>query len=155
MILGVDPGISGALAWIDGGDIAHLEDMPTMTVDIGKAAKRQVNPAILADLVLSRRITGAWVEKVHAMPGQGVTSMFGFGRSFGVVEGVLAALSIPVTLVTPQAWGKTMGVAKGKDGNRQRACELWPTWSGSFARVKDDGRADAALIAAHGWTVAR
>jgi crossover junction endodeoxyribonuclease RuvC len=92
----------------------------------------------------------AIVEKVGAMPGQGVSSMFSFGRSVGIIEGVLAALQVPTTFITPQAWQKAIGAAKGKDGSRQRCMELFPRDSHLFARVKDDGRADAVLIALAG-----
>jgi crossover junction endodeoxyribonuclease RuvC len=84
------------------------------------------------------------------MAGQGVTSVFSFGRSLGAIEGVIAARSIKSTLVTPQTWQKAMGVSGGKDGARARAMEVFPWNVDLFKRVKDDGRADAALIAAWG-----
>jgi len=81
------------------------------------------------------------------MPGQGVTSVFSFGRSVGIIEGVLATMLIPVDIVTPQAWQKAAAVRGGKDGSRQRACELFPNYAGLFALKKHDGRADAACMA--------
>jgi crossover junction endodeoxyribonuclease RuvC len=92
----------------------------------------------------------AYIEKVFAMAGQGVTSVFSFGRSLGAIEGVIAARSIKTTLVTPQVWQKAMGVSGGKDGARARAMEVFPWNVDLFKRVKDDGRADAALIACWG-----
>jgi crossover junction endodeoxyribonuclease RuvC len=88
------------------------------------------------------------VEKVSAMPGNGATSMFSFGRSLGIIEGIIAAYNIPVTYVTPGVWTKGIGRGAGKDASRARACELYPSHQKSFARVKDDGRADAVLIGA-------
>jgi crossover junction endodeoxyribonuclease RuvC len=87
------------------------------------------------------------LEIVGAMPGQGVSSMFQFGRGVGMVEGVIAALGLPITYVAPRAWQKAVGARGGKDGNRLRAVELFPAYASLFARKKDDGRADAALMA--------
>jgi crossover junction endodeoxyribonuclease RuvC len=93
------------------------------------------------------------VEKVGAMPGQGVVSMWNFGRSAGIIEGVVAALRMSSTYVTPQTWTKAVGRAAGKDASRMRAMELFPTRADLFKRAKDDGRADAALIAY--WYITR
>jgi crossover junction endodeoxyribonuclease RuvC len=84
------------------------------------------------------------------MPNQGVSSMFTFGKSAGIIEGVLGAMNIPVTFVTPQKWIKAMSVVGGKDGSRKRASELLPEFASEFKRVKDNGRSDAALIALFG-----
>jgi crossover junction endodeoxyribonuclease RuvC len=151
MILGIDPGLNGALAFFDyeKGQLT-IFDMPVHEVERNGKSKREVSPQRLAMLVRGIDVRRAIVEKVAARPGQGVTSMFAFGRSFGVVEGVLAALNIPVTYVTPQHWRKGMQVREGKHGSRQRATELFPKYAGEFARVKDDGRAEASLIAYHG-----
>ena len=151
MILGIDPGLSGALAFFDyeKGQLT-IFDMPVHEVERNGKSKREVSPQRLAMLVRGIDVRRAIVEKVAARPGQGVTSMFGFGRSFGVEEGVLAALNIPVTYVTPQQWRKATQVREGKHGSRQRATELFPKHAGEFARVKDDGRAEASLIAYHG-----
>jgi len=91
-----------------------------------------------------------FVEQVSARPGQGVTSMFRFGESFGLVKGVCAGIGLPLTLVTPQEWRRGMRVPTGKDGSRQRILELQPELAKRFARKKDHGRADAMLIALHG-----
>lgn len=151
MILGIDPGLKGALAFFDyeKGELTVF-DMPVNEVERNGKTKRELSPQRLALLLRGVDVRRAIVEKVAARPGQGVTSMFGFGRSFGVVEGVLAALNVPVTYVTPQEWRRSMQVREGKDGSRQRACELFPKYADNFARVKDDGRAEACLIAYHG-----
>ena len=149
-VIGVDPGASGAIALVVDGVLHQVVDMPTVTVTRNAAQKRQVSPAGVADIIRSMKPDTAIVEKVGAMPGQGVSSMFSFGRSVGILEGALAALQVPATLITPQAWQKAVGAAKGKDGSRQRVMELFPRDSHLFARVKDDGRADAVLIALAG-----
>ena len=96
------------------------------------------------------QIKHAYVERVGAMTGQGVSSVFSFGRSAGVLEGVLAASGVPYTLVTPQTWQKAVGLRGGKDGSRERAMQQFPDQASLFARKKDDGRADATLIAIYG-----
>jgi len=149
-VIGIDPGASGAIALLVSGVLISVHDMPTVTVERNKAQKRQVCPAGLSLLIQQLSPHKATVEKVGARPGQGVSSMFSFGRSVGIIEGVLAARQIPVTFVTPQAWQKQSGAAKGKDGSRQRVMELFPSQANLFARVKDDGRADAVLIALMG-----
>ena len=149
-VIGVDPGASGAIALVVDGVLHQVVDMPTVTVTRNSSQKRQVSPAGVADIIRSMKPDTAIVEKVGAMPGQGVSSMFSFGRSVGIIEGALAALQVPATFITPQAWQKAVGAAKGKDGSRQRVMELFPRDSHLFARVKDDGRADAVLIALAG-----
>lgn len=149
--IGFDPGLDGAFAVIDHrGDLVQVFDMPTVEIKVGSSMKRRVAPAaIVSELELFTRDNQclAIVESVAARPGQGVTSMFGFGRSLGVLEGVLAGMKIPHRLITPQTWTKAMRVTPGKGGSRQRAMEQWPGDAGTFKRVKDDGRADSALIA--------
>ena len=124
IILGIDPGLSGALAFLDTmtGTIA-VEDMPTVTVMRNRKEKREVSAQLVAAIVIKRHAEAAFLEKVNAMAGQGVSSVFSFGRSAGIIEGVLAAFDIPTTLVTPEL----------------------------FQRKKDDGRSDAALIARYGY----
>ena len=151
-VIGIDPGISGAIAIFEDGKLDAVIDMPTLEVDSGKTKKRHISAIGLV------RILETWmlvsdgqahivIEKVGAMPGQGVTSMFNFGRSAGIIEGVVAALRMPHTYVTPAAWTKAVGRAAGKDASRMRAMELFPAKADLFKRAKDDGRADAALIA--------
>ena len=151
LILGIDPGLSGALAFLDTTtDAVVIMDMPTVEVVRNGKTKREVSAALIADLVAGKGVVQAFVERVSAMPGQGVSSMFSFGRSVGVLEGVLAAYEIPTTLVTPQAWMKAMSVRAGKDGSRERAMPLFPQHADQFARKKDNGRSDAVLIAKYG-----
>ena len=153
IFIGIDPGLSGAIAFFD-VEKGHLSvgDMPVVEVKRNNKVKREVSPAALADILRAgigpfSPVTHAVLERVGAMPGQGVTSVFSFGRSVGIVEGILASLYIPVTIVQPQAWQKAAGVRGGKDGSRLRASELFPNYAELFARKKDDGRADAALMA--------
>ena len=151
-IIGVDPGMSGAIALLDvRGGLVDVWDMPTVEIKVGKAMKKRVAPEVIAaELRAYAEYSTAYIEKVAAMPGQGVSSMFAFGEAYGLVRGVLAGMGIPCTTVTPAVWTKAMRVAAGKDGSRQRAMELWPDKAALFKRVKDDGRADAALIAEWG-----
>ena len=157
MIIGIDPGASGAIAAFS-LETGHLSvmDMPVMEVMRGKTMKRELNAPLLAgifsDLDANFKITAVFLEKVGAMPGQGVSSMFAFGRNVGTIEGIMAALEWPVSYVTPQAWQKAASVRQGKDGSRLRAIELFPSYAQLFARKKDDGRSDAALIAWYGAT---
>jgi len=148
IFIGIDPGLNGAIAYFDVKD-GHLGivDMPTFEVKRNNKIKREINPAGVAHELEVCDVGGVVLERVGAMPGQGVSSVFSFGRSTGVIEGVLAAYELPVTIVTPQAWQKAAGVRGGKDGSRMRACELFPNFANLFARKKDDGRADAALMA--------
>jgi crossover junction endodeoxyribonuclease RuvC len=151
IFIGIDPGLSGAIAFLDTEKgVLSISDMPTLEVKRNNKAKKEVSPHGLAN-ILTLGACGwkptAVLERVGAMPGQGVTSVFSFGRSVGLVEGVLAAYNIPVSIVTPQAWQKAAGVRGGKDGSRLRASELFPNYAELFARKKDDGRADAALMA--------
>jgi crossover junction endodeoxyribonuclease RuvC len=146
--IGIDPGLSGAIAIISPESL-KIFDMPTMTVERNGKAKRQVSAAELAQIFsnFNSNDCHVYVEKVSAMAGQGVTSVFSFGRSFGMIEGILAAFKLPVTYVAPATWVKAVGRGQGKDASRARAMELFPSDQDQFKRVKDDGRADAALIA--------
>jgi crossover junction endodeoxyribonuclease RuvC len=151
IILGIDPGLSGAMAFLDTGTgMIAVEDMPTVEVKRNNKLKREVSPQLVAAIIIKRHVGAAYLEKVNAMAGQGVSSVFSFGRSAGIMEGVLAAFDIPTTLVTPQTWQKAMGVRDGKDGSRERAMQLFPASAELFQRKKDDGRSDAALIAKYG-----
>jgi crossover junction endodeoxyribonuclease RuvC len=146
--IGVDPGLSGAIA-VMSTESLKIFDMPTMTVERNGKAKRQVSASELAELlyVYTGKDCHVYVEKVSAMAGQGVTSVFSFGRSFGMIEGILAAFKMPVTYVSPATWVKAVGRGQGKDASRARAMELFPSNQADFKRVKDDGRSDASLIA--------
>ena len=147
-IIGIDPGLDGAVA-VYYGESLRILDMPTMTVERNGKNKRQVSAVELAAILYSAQSEDChvFVEKVSAKTGQGVTSVFSFGRSFGMIEGILAAFKMPVTFVAPATWTKAVGRGQGKDASRARAMELFPANKDEFKRVKDDGRADAALIA--------
>lgn len=150
MVLGVDPGLSGALAFFDPDTgLLIVRDMPTVEVIRNGKKKNEVSPQMLAAIIREHPVERAMIERVGAMPGQGVTSVFSFGRSFGIVEGVLAALKLSTSIVPPQTWQKAVNLRGGKDGARARAAELFPRDAGQFALKKHDGRADAALIAWH------
>ncbi len=145
LYIGIDPGLSGAIALFDSDFGPIVEDMPTM----GKI----VDGGNIANFFTGRDYKGrchAFIEDVHSMPKQGVSSSFCFGRSFGTVIGVLAALEIPITFVSPQRWKKLFGLNKDKAASRRRAIELFPALAGDLKRVKDDGRAEALLIAEYG-----
>ncbi|OJH26002.1 crossover junction endodeoxyribonuclease RuvC [Enterobacter kobei] len=147
-ILGIDPGCSGALVLVteQGGYIDHL---PMPTIKVG--TKSRVNGAAVAAWVRQYGITHAYLEQVGAMPGQGTASMFTFGHAAGVAEGILQGLSIPYTLVTPQAWKKSAGlIGSDKDAARSRAIQLYPELRALDAKAKGQAIADALLIARFG-----
>jgi crossover junction endodeoxyribonuclease RuvC len=156
LILGIDPGAHGALAVIDtarplNDQLILVRDMPTTLVQRGKREVNEVNAPMLAAMVQSfGQIEAGYLEAVGAMPGQGVSSMFAFGRAVGVLEGVLAGAGIPAAKVPPQTWQRAMRVRGGKDGSRERAAALYPRNAHLFSRKKDDGRSDATLIASYG-----
>jgi len=151
IIIGIDPGLSGAIAFYDTVEGAvEIADMPTVEISRNGKNKREVSAVLLSNILTRHKVEAAFLERVNAMAGQGVTSVFSFGRSSGMVEGILAAYDIPTTLVTPQAWQKAVGQRAGKDGSRERAMQLFPAQAELFQRKKDDGRSDAALIAYYG-----
>ena len=150
IIIGVDPGISGAISVIENKKILEVYDTPTM-ID-GKKNKRQINSAQVTNIIKERINTGkevvVAVEHVNAMPGQGVTSMFNFGQSFGVIKGICAALSLPIYFVRPTKWKKHFNLIKtNKDASRTKVIEAYPDISNKLHRKKDSNRADAILIA--------
>lgn len=145
MIIGIDPGCSGAVAVLDKNG-AHMTHMLMPTMKVGKGSR--VNGAALAAFLREHADCHAYLEKVGAMPGQGVTSTFTFGHAAGVVEGMLQGLGIPYTLVTPQAWKKTVGlIGKDKDAARTRAIQLYPELRVLDLKGKGQAVADALLIA--------
>ena len=162
IFIGIDPGITGAIAEIDPYGYVVLRDTPTIEIKKGNKTKIDYAPLQMAaflDGFASTRIPTTsichvFIEKVGAMPKQGVTGMFGFGKGFGMWLGILAAFKIPYTLVTPQAWKKELmqGMAD-KDASRIRAQQLFPNCVGELSRKKDIGRADALLIAEYGRRV--
>jgi len=150
IIIGIDPGISGAISIIENKKILEVYDTPTM-ID-GKKNKRQINSAqvtnIIKERIISEKEVVVVVEQVNAMPGQGVTSMFNFGQSFGVIKGICAALSLPIYFVRPTKWKKHFNLIKtNKDASRTKVIEAYPEISSKLHRKKDSNRADAILIA--------
>ena len=143
-ILGIDPGLSGALVILDDGQPIEWMRMPTYMV--GKS--NRVNGAAVSSFINKSKIDRAVIELVHSFPGQGVTSMFTFGHACGTVMGVLSALEIPVSVITPQEWKKRANlIGKDKDAARSRALELWPHWRALDKKGEGQAMADAALIA--------
>jgi crossover junction endodeoxyribonuclease RuvC len=150
-VLGIDPGATGALALYDIDlEALTLADMPQALIKVGKIKRRQVSEVWLADIIKHYQPDTAWIERVHALPKQGVTSSFSFGLAYGLVRGVLAALAIPTSLVTPQEWKRSFRLGPDKSEARLIASRLFPANAASFIRVKDDGRAEAALLALFG-----
>ena len=150
IIFGIDPGVSGAICILENKKVIEVFDMPTMTD--GKKNKRQVNGAQVTNIIRERLDGGkeiiVVVEHVNAMPGQGVTSMFNFGQSFGVIKGVCAALSLPIYFVRPTKWKKHFNLIKThKDASRTKVIEVYPEISSKLSRKKDSNKADAILIA--------
>lgn len=148
MIVGIDPGARGALAFLsDDGHLVDVLDMPAVEVKTGGKLRTRIAPQAVALLIDARRPVHAYVERVGAMPGQGVSSSFTFGYAAGVLEGVLSALGIAVSFIAPAVWKRALKLPADKGNARQMAMQLWPARSADFTRVRDDGRAEAALIA--------
>ena len=150
IIFGIDPGVSGAISILENKKVIEAIDMPTM-ID-GKKNKRQINSAQVSSIIKERLNTGkavvVVVEHVNAMPGQGVTSMFNFGQSFGVIKGICAALNLPIYFIRPTKWKKHFNLIKtNKDTSRTKVIEVYPEISSKLQRKKDSNRADAILIA--------
>ena len=149
-IIGIDPGLSGAIAILEDNKVIELFDMPVMSD--GKKNKRQLNSAHLVKLIRdnikdSQDITMV-VEQVNAMPGQGVTSMFNFGQTFGAIKGICAALGLPIFFVRPAKWKKHFElINSSKDASRTKAIEMYPKISDKLSKKKDVNKSDAILIA--------
>ena len=152
IIIGIDPGINGAISIIENKKIIEVYDTPTM-ID-GKKNKRQINGAQVTN-IFKERLNGekevvVVVEHVNAMPGQGVTSMFNFGQSFGVIKGICSAMQLPIHFVRPTKWKKYFNLINtSKDASRSRAIEIFPKISEKLKRKKDSNKADAILIASY------
>ena len=152
LIIGIDPGISGSICFFEDGKILDVLEMPTMTD--GKKNKKQVNGAQIYNEI-SSKIMGiekqnlrVIIEQVSAMPGQGVTSMFNFGQSFGILKGICSAMQLPMYFVRPAKWKKYFGLIKSeKDASRTKAIEMFPYFSSQLSKKKDSNKADAILIA--------
>ena len=152
LIIGIDPGISGAICFFENGQVKEIINMPVMAD--GKKNKRQINGPQTYNEIL-RRIKNypkkditVVIEQVSAMPGQGVTSMFNFGQSFGVIKGICSAMQLSMFFIRPAKWKKYFGLIKTeKDASRTKVIEIFPYISSELSRKKDSNKADAILIA--------
>lgn len=151
MIIGIDPGVSGAVAILDGTKLVDVFDMPTEIITVNRKQKKRINANELAAAFGEYTPERVVIEDVHAMPGQGVTSMFAFGQALGIVHGVAACFTDQVVTVGPRVWKRHFKLDANKGGSRQYAKERWPDMERYFKRIKDDGRAEAALIGL--WSV--
>ena len=149
-IIGIDPGLSGAIAILENNKVLNIFDIPVMSE--GKKNKRQLNSALLVSLLKdnidSKEEVAVVVEQVNAMPGQGVTSMFNFGQTFGAIKGICAALDLPIFFVRPSKWKKHFElINSSKDWSRTKAIEMYPKLSNQLSKKKDVNKSDAILIA--------
>ena len=151
LIIGIDPGISGSICFFQDGVIKDVVDMPTMTE--GKKNKKQVNGSQIFNEIsdkikkIDKKNIKVVIEHVTAMPGQGVTSMFNFGQSFGILKGICSAMQLSVYFVRPAKWKKYFNLINSeKDASRTRAIEIFPYYSSHLSRKKDSNKADAILI---------
>ena len=149
-IIGIDPGLNGAIVIMENNKVLSVFDMPVMSE--GKKNKRQLNSAQLVRIIKENTLANddinVVVEQVNAMPGQGVTSMFNFGQTFGAIKGVCAALELPIFFVRPAKWKKHFElINSSKDSSRTKAIEMYPKLSNQLAKKKDVNKSDAILIA--------
>ena len=152
LIIGIDPGISGAICFFENGQVKEIINMPIMAD--GKKNKRQINGPQTYNEILKRinnypkKDIIVVIEQVSAMPGQGVTSMFNFGQSFGVIKGICSAMQLSMFFIRPTKWKKYFGLIKTeKDASRTKVIEIFPYISSELSRKKDSNKADAVLIA--------
>lgn len=148
-VLGIDPGVSGAIALYDTDTLAlDVHDVPVLKVLTGaRKARNELDVASIFQIIQELAPDRAFIEQVGAMPGQGVVSMFRFGDAFGVLRGVVTGAQIPLDYVRPQEWQKLVRMPRGDDAGRLRVNQLFPKSSNLFKRKLDHNRADAALIA--------
>ena len=149
-VIGIDPGLSGGIAILEDKKVWGLYDMPVMAE--GKKNKRQLNSAELVNIIKNNikvnEEIAVIVEQVNAMPGQGVTSMFNFGQTFGAIKGVCAALNLPIFFVRPSKWKKHYElINSSKDSSRTKVIEMYPSLSSQLSKKKDVNKSDAILIA--------
>jgi len=151
LIIGIDPGISGSICFFQDGKIIDVVEMPTMTE--GKKNKKQVNGSQIFNEIsekikkLDKKEIKVVIEQVSAMPGQGVTSMFNFGQSFGILKGICSAMQLPMYFVRPAKWKKYFNLINSeKDASRTRAIEIFPYYSSQLSKKKDSNKADAILF---------
>ena len=154
LIIGIDPGLSGSICFFEDGKILDVVEMPTMTE--GKKNKRQVNGSQVYNEISTRikqidkKDIKVIIEQVSAMPGQGVTSMFNFGQSYGILKGMCSAMQLPMYFVRPAKWKKYFSLINSeKDASRTKAIEIFPYFSSNLSKKKDSNKADAILIASY------
>ena len=154
LIIAIDPGISGSICFFEDGEILDVVEMPTMIE--GKKNKKQVNGSQIYNEILKRTIKmdkkniKVIIEQVSAMPGQGVTSMFNFGQSFGILKGICSGMQLPMYFVRPAKWKKYFNLINSeKDASRTKAIEIFPYFSTNLSKKKDSNKADAILIASY------
>ncbi len=152
LTIGVDPGINGAISFLKDGIVIDVVEMPTMAD--GKKNKKQLNGRQIYNEIKSKLETfnkesvKVVIEQVSAMPGQGVTSMFNFGQSYGVIKGICSAMELPIYYIRPAKWKKYFGlINSNKDASRTKVIEIFPKVSSELSRKKDTNKADAILIA--------
>ena len=152
LVIGIDPGISGSICFFQDGKITDVVEMPTMTE--GKKNKKQVNGSQIFNEIservkkIDKNEIKVVIEQVSAMPGQGVTSMFNFGQSYGILKGICSAMQLPMYFVRPAKWKKYFNLINSeKDASRTKAIEIFPYFSTQLSRKKDSNKADAILIA--------
>ena len=152
MILGIDVGISGGVALLDGGRLVEVHDMPTVSKTVGGKKRKRIDARALYEILQFEKLSHAFIEIVTARPNQGVSSMFAFGQASGIAEAVAWVMTPDVTGVRPATWKKHFElIGKDKSASRELAIEKWPEHADRFKRVKDDGRAEAALIGLWGY----
>ena len=152
LIIGIDPGISGSICFLLDGKILEVLEMPTMAE--GKKNKKQINGSQIFNEInrvinkIQNQEVRVVIEQVSAMPGQGVTSMFNFGQSFGILKGICSAMKLPMYFVRPAKWKKYFNLINSeKDASRTKAIEIFPYFSQELSKKKDANKADAILIA--------
>ena len=152
LVIGIDPGISGSICFFQDGKIIDVVEMPTMIE--GKKNKKQVNGSQIFNEIserikkIDKKDIKVIIEQVSAMPGQGVTSMFNFGQSYGILKGICSAMQLPMYFVRPAKWKKYFNLINSeKDASRTKAIEIFPYFSSQLSKKKDSNKADAILIA--------
>lgn len=152
-VAGADPGKTGAFALLVDGELIDVRDMPTIVEIVAGKPRNKPTPALMAALFAEWQKGGPfclYIERVSAFPKDSKVGAFSFGKGAGHIEGVAAGMGIPFTLVQPQVWKKATGTPTDKNAARARACQLFPSMAAHFARVRDDGRAEASILALFG-----
>jgi crossover junction endodeoxyribonuclease RuvC len=152
VIAAIDPGIAGAIAIIGSNTILHLDDLPTHKAQHGQRAKirHELDLHAIAALLHQHEPAHCYVEAVHAMPKQGLTSTWRFAESYGQLQGIVAALGLPLSLIPPKTWQRHHRVGPERDALRQRAVQMFPSAAARLARKRDHNRACALLLASYG-----